>query len=646
MSVVNLILGRPLATQEQEQVKMGVVAGVPAMGLDGLTSSAYGPEAALTILMPLGIASLHLIGPITVAILALLAMLYFSYRQTIAAYPNNGGSYTVARENLGVWPGLLAASALMIDYVLNVAVGISAGVAALVSAAPSLHRYTLVLCLCVLALITVLNLRGTGEAGLAFALPTYLFIASMLWILGVGAIRSVTSGGHPQPAVAPPPVGPALEAAGLWILLRAFASGCTAMTGVEAVSNGVNAFRQPTVKNAHRTLTVIVALLAVFLAGIAYLVRAFKITAMDQNQAGYQSVLSQLAGAVLGRGGMYYVAIGSVLATLCLSANTSFVDFPRLCRLIARDGFLPRGFATVGRRLVYSVGIGFLAAAAGLLLLVFRGITDRLIPLFAVGAFLAFTLSQTGMVMHWRNQLRENIEHDERQRGPGGGRHSMRFRLWVNAVGATATGIALAIILAAKFVEGAWITVLAVPLILTVFKLVHRHYEWADRQVEAREPLDLTKNPRPVALVPTQGWNKLTGKALRFGMWLADPLVAVHLSNLSGEEAAEEEQRVRAQWAREVELPCKRAGVPVPQLRIVQTPYRSFLEPLLGQIDEIKRQFPDRLVAVIVPEVVERHWWEWLLHRRKPSKLRAALRERSDDRVIVVNVPWFLDVSR
>jgi amino acid transporter len=269
MSVVNLIFGRPLATDEQEQVKMGVVAGVPAMGLDGLTSSAYGPEAALTILLPLGAAGLHYIGPITLAILALLAMLYFSYRQTIEAYPSNGGSYTVARENLGVWPGLLAASALMIDYVLNVAVGISAGVAALVSAAPSLHHHTLVLCLCILALITVLNLRGTGEAGLAFAIPTYLFIASMLVILAVGTYRALVSGGHPHPLAEPPPITPAVEAAGLWIVLRAFSSGCTAMTGVEAVSNGVAAFRQPTVKNARRTLTFIVVLLGAFLAAWA-----------------------------------------------------------------------------------------------------------------------------------------------------------------------------------------------------------------------------------------------------------------------------------------------------------------------------------------------------------------------------------------
>ncbi len=407
MSLAGLILGRPLASHEQDQVKIGVVAGVPAMGLDGLTSSAYGPEAALTILLPLGAAGLSYIGPITLVILALLAMLYFSYRQTIAAYPVNGGSYTVAKENLGTWAGLLAAAALMIDYILNVAVGISAGVAALVSAAPTLHKYTLPLCLVVLVLITLVNLRGTGEAGLAFAIPTYLFIATLGMVLVLGLTKTFSAAGHPQPVVAPPVIPASVEAFSLWIVLRSFASGCTAMTGVEAVSNGVSAFREPTIKNAHRTLTFIVVVLALLLGGIACLSRAYHIGAMPQDQPGYQSVLSQLTGAVVGRGWLYYVTIGSVLATLCLSANTSFVDFPRLSRLIAQDDFLPRPFAIVGRRLVYSIGIVFLAAAAALLLIVFRGITDRLIPLFAVGAFLAFSLSQAGMVFHWHRQVRD-----------------------------------------------------------------------------------------------------------------------------------------------------------------------------------------------------------------------------------------------
>jgi hypothetical protein len=408
------------------------------------------------------------------------------------------------------------------------------------------------------------------------------------------------------------------------------------MTGVEAVSNGVSAFRQPTVKNAHRTLTAIVAVLALLLGGIAYLARAYGVGAMPQDQPGYQSVLSQLTGAVVGRGWFYYVAVGSVLATLCLSANTSFVGFPRLSRLIAADDFLPRGFAVVGRRLVFSVGIVFLAVTSGLLLIVFGGITDRLIPLFAVGAFMAFTLSQLGMVMHWRKELRKGGD-------AGGRRHRAHVRLWVNGVGAAATGVALGIILLAKFREGAWITILAIPALLTLFKLVHRHYQKLERQTVAHQPLDLGDNPQPVVLVPVKGWDRVTNKALRFAMWLSPELYAVHLSNLSGEEAAEEEHRMRDQWRDEVEAPAERAGVPCPKLKIVQSPYRSFLDPLLKQIDEFKEQFPERKIAVVVPEVVETKWWEWLLHRRKPARLRSALIKRGDKRVVVVSVPWYIE---
>ncbi|HMB03820.1 MAG TPA: APC family permease, partial [Isosphaeraceae bacterium] len=457
MFLVRLLLGRRLATSEQAEQKLGVLAGVPALGLDGLASSAYGPEALLVVLIPLGAAGLRYVGPITLVILVLLTLLYFSYRQTIAAYPGGGGSYTVAKENLGTNAGLWAAAALMIDYVLNVAVAISAGIAALVSAFPDLHNYTLPLCLATLVLIALVNLRGTVESGWAFALPTYLFIGSFLVVLAVGIGKAVLGGGHPRPTIPPPALPSATAAVSLWLLMHAFASGCTAMTGVEAVSNGIGAFREPAVANARRTLTAIVGTLGLLLGGIAYLCHAYGIGAMDQSRPGYQSVLSQLVAAVFGRGIFYYVSIGSLLAVLCLSANTSFVDFPRLCRLIALDGFLPRAFTTVGRRLVYSVGIAFLTVTAGLLLAVFGGITEHLIPLFAIGAFLAFTLSQAGMVMHWRKQLRDSKE---------GATHS-RVKLAVNGLGAAATASALGVILVAKFRDGAWITVLALPALLT-----------------------------------------------------------------------------------------------------------------------------------------------------------------------------------
>ena len=401
MSLLDYLLGRRLATYEEGEQRVGVIAGIPMLGLDALGSAAYGPEAALTLLIPLGAAGVSYIGPISTLIIVLLMVVYFSYRQTIAAYPHGGGSYTVAKDNLGTTAGLFAAAALLLDYVLVVAVGISAGVGALVSALPDLQPHTLSLCLAILLLITIVNLRGVRESGLAFMAPTYLFIVSLLSVLAIGVVKTMLAQGHPVPVEAPAALPAATTAASLWVLMRAFASGCTAMTGVEAVSNGVTAFREPAVPHAQRTLTAIIGLLAVMLAGIAYLCHVYTIGATEPGQAGYQSILSQLVAAVVGRGVFYYITIGSVLSVLALSANTGFADFPRLCRVIAGDGFLPSGFAHRGRRLVYSQGIIVLAVLSAGLLIAFGGITDHLIPLFAIGAFLAFTLSQAGMVVHW-----------------------------------------------------------------------------------------------------------------------------------------------------------------------------------------------------------------------------------------------------
>ncbi len=635
MSLIDLLLGRRLATEEQSERKIGVLAGVPALGLDGLASSAYGPEAMLVVLLPLGAAGLRYVGPITAVILALLALLFLSYRQTIAAYPGGGGSYTVAKENLGIHAGLWAAAALMMDYVLNVAVAISAGVAALVSAFPDLHRYTLPLCLATLALIALVNLRGTLESGWAFALPTYLFIGSFVVVLATGIAGAVADGGHPRPVMPPPALPAATQVASLWLLMHAFASGCTAMTGVEAVSNGIAAFREPATENAKRTLTVIVGTLAALLGGIAYLCRAYGIGAMDQSRPGYRSVLSQLVAAVFGQGMFYYVAITSLLAVLCLSANTSFVGFPRLCRLVAADGFLPHAFTIVGRRLVYTVGIVFLSVTSGLLLIVFGGITEHLIPLFAVGAFLAFTLSQAGMVVHWRRHMRTSKE--------GEGRAGPWAKLVVNGLGTMATGAALAVILVAKFRAGAWITVLAFPILITLFRMVKRYYLWAARKIRTRNPLDLSHNEPPIVVVPTEGWNKLTDKALRFAMRLSTDVISVHLASLEGTDDDECSRTLRLQWAEDVEEPAREAGRTPPRLVVIPSPFRTFHEPLLQFIDQVRREHPDRLVAILVPEVVKQHWWEFLLHNFRAGHLRSSILRRGDRRVVVVSVPWYLE---
>ena len=628
MKLMDIVMGRRLANREGGDQKIGWIAGVPAMGLDGLGSSSYGPEAALTILMPLGAASLVWIGVVIAPIVALLLILYLSYRQTIVAYPTNGGAYTVAKENLGANASLLAAAALMIDYVLNVAVGISAGVGALTSSVPALHPWTLELCLGILVVVALANLRGTREAGWLFALPTYLFLLSFLGLLAWGVVQVVATGGHPQPIVAPPKLGHATEAVGVWLLLRAFASGCTAMTGVEAVSNGVGAFKEPVVRHAHMTLTVICASLGLLLAGIALVAHSYGLGAMDQTKDGYQSVLSQLVGAIAGRGLIYYVAMGSVLTILCLSANTSFVGFPRLCRLVALDDYLPRGFAVADRRLVFSVGIVFLMVTAGGLLALFGGITDRLIPLFAVGAFLTFTMSQLGMVAHWRRKGREE----------GSQRHW--HRLLINAVGAATTILALVIIVAAKFVEGAWIVALAIPLTVGLLIAIHRYYARLGRRLDSAGPFAAGESEPPTVLVAYEERNRMTDRALGFAMTLSPDVIAVHLLRLGGPEETDGIAARRDAFEREVAEPVRAAGRPAPRLIQIPAPYRELQEPVLELVAKIDAATPGRSVAILIPELVLGHWWERLLHSRRAARLRAALLAQPSDRLMVVSSPW------
>ena len=623
MSFFDRLLGRALATNEEEGEKIGVGAGIPILGLDGLSSAAYGPEAALAILLPLGTVGLAYLVPVTGTILALLAILYFSYRQTIAAYPSGGGSYIVAKENLGTTAGLIAAAALMLDYVLNVAVGISAGVGALTSTLPALQPHTLALCLVTLALITLINLRGARESGLVFGVPTYVFIVSLLLVLCWGLVDVVGHGGRAVPVVSPPVLPPPAEAVGLWLLLRAFASGCTAMTGVEAVSNGISAFADPAVKLAQRTLTAIVVVLGLLLAGIALLCRAYHVGAMDQEQTGYQSVLSQLVGAVAGRGAVYYVTMGSVLVVLALSANTSFAGFPRLCQMVARDGFLPPVFGQLGRRLVFSAGIVILAGMAGVLLVIFGGITDRLIPLFAVGAFGAFTLSQAGMVRHWRTRP---------------GEKGARLSLAINATGAVATALALAIILVAKFVEGAWVTLLLIPAAVLLFRAIKAHYDAVARDTACPQALDWQLQA-PLVVVPIDEWSRVSQRALRFGMRISPDVVAVHVK-LDGDEKTA--TALRALWPSEVEGPAQVAGFSKPRLEVLDSPYRRLFRPLWACITRLQAEQPeDRRIAVIIPELIPLHWYEYVLHNHRAEQLKAALLFKGDQRIVVINVPWY-----
>ncbi len=629
MSIITFLLGRRLANREAESRKIGALEGLPAMGLDGLGSASYGPEAMLTVLAVGGAASLGVVQPITWIILALLAILFASYWQTIAAYPSNGGSYIVARENLGERASLLAAAALMVDYMLNVAVGISAGVGALTSAVPSLHSHTLALCLGILVALTLVNLRGTKESGLALAVPTYLFIGTLVFILGAGIWQMVHSGGQPHAVTPVPPAARATAPITLWLLLRAFAAGCTAMTGVEAVSNGVSAFRDPTVKYAHRTLAAIVGVLGLLLAGIAYLAHGYGIMAMDENQPGYQSVISQLVAAVTGRGWLYYVTIASVLSVLSLSANTSFVGFPRLCRGVAADGYLPKAFAVSGRRLVYTIGILFLAAGAGALLSVFGGITDRLIPLFAVGAFLSFSLSQAGMAMHWRRLGRTGAD---------------RGRLAINALGAMATSLALAIILVAKFAEGAWLTIVIIPLTMGLLVLIRRYYAGLERQVLAgsNRRMDLAEHAPPSVVIPLERWDRIAHRAVHLAARLSPDVVALHLTDLEGPDAEEHEAKLRSEWRDLVERPAAAAGLAKPSLVFEASPYRSLLAPLMREMATLRQRCPKRPVVVILAELVGGSWWEAALHTGRTRRLRAQILRHGGHDVSVLVVPWEL----
>ena len=621
MNILDVVVGKPIKTSDERAEQIGPAQGIPIFGLDGLSSAAYGPEAALSLLIPLGLWGVHYIVPVSAAIIILLLIVYFSYRQTIAAYPSGGGSYTVARFNLGAPAGLLAAAALLADYILTAAVGISAGVGALVSAVPSLLPHMVSLCVGILIVITILNLRGVREAGTAFAVPTYLFVGTLLITIVAGVVRVVLSGGHPTPVVPLPPPPAMTEAVTFWLLLKVFASGCTALTGVEAVSNGVKAFREPAVKNAQRSLTVIIFLLAVLLAGISYLVKVYGIAATDPGQPGYQSVLSMLTTSVFGKGFFYYLTIGSILVVLSLSANTAFADFPRLCRAIAQNNYLPHVFGYRGRRLVYTYGIVVLAVLCGGVLILFGGVTDRLIPLYAVGAFLAFTLSQAGMVMHWR-----------KNRGPGWVKSAL-----VNGLGAGVTGTTTLVVLVAKFAQGAWITLLFIPLTIVLFAVVRRHYHHVKVLTTCKIPVDVAGlSQHPIAVIAIDRWSNITRQGIEFASRLSPEVIALHV------EPNEHSELLEGDWEHYVVQPFRAAGKEPPELQIVPSPYRFVVIPVVQFVIDLSKKNPGRNIVVVIPELVEDRWYEYFLHNQRGRLLEWVLLARGNERIFTVSAPWYV----
>ncbi len=473
----------------------------------------------------------------------------------------------------------------------------------------------------ILILITIVNLRGVREAGAAFAIPTYLFVGTLLITIVAGVIRVLLSGGHPTPAVRLPPSPPMLEAVSYWLLLKVFASGCTALTGVEAVSNGVKAFKDPTVKNAQRSLTAIIFLLAVMLAGISYLVKTYGIAATDPGQPGYQSVLSMLTAAVFGKGFFYYLTIGSILVVLSLSANTAFADFPRLCRAIAQNNYLPHVFGYRGRRLVYTYGIVVLAVLCGGVLILFGGVTDRLIPLYAVGAFMAFTLSQAGMVVHWR-----------KNRGP----HWLRSA-FVNGLGAVVTGITTAVVLVAKFLEGAWITLLFIPLTVVLFAIVRRHYHSVKVLTSCKVPVDaagLSQNP--IAVIAIDRWSNITRLGIEFAARLSPDVIALHV------EPNEHSELLQDDWEQYVDQPFRAAGKQPPQLHVLPSPYRFVIVPIVQFVLDLSKKHPTRSIVVAIPELVEDKWYEYFLHNQRGHLLEWVLLARGNERIFTVSAPWYV----
>jgi Amino acid permease len=442
----------------------------------------------------------------------------------------------------------------------------------------------------------------------------------LLIVILLGIFHVIATGGHPVPIAAVPKLPVATTTLTLWLLAKVFASGCTAMTGVEAVSNGVMAFREPTTLNARRTLTVIIALLIVLLLGIAFMCQAYGIGATDPEGSNYQSVLSQLTTAVAGRGIFYYVTIGSILLVLSLSANTAFADFPRLTRAVANNDYLPHLFSVLGRRLLYSAGVYGLVFLTAALLILFGGVTDRLIPLYAIGAFLAFTLSHAGMVMHWA-----------RQRGSG-----WLFKMLVNGVGATATGLTLLVVLVAKFAAGAWVTALLIPLMILLMIMVKHHYARVDAQTADDTPMDMQGVQPPFVIVPLDRWSKISEKGIRFAMTLSEDVRAVHV------DCGEKNEALETIWQRNVAAPAKTSGLPAPELVILQSPYRAIITPLVDYVLKMGHEHADRTIAVLVPELVVRHWWEYFMHNQRAQLLKLMLLVKGNQNIVVLNIPWYL----
>ncbi|MEG4575068.1 APC family permease [Microcoleus sp. N3A4] len=601
------LLGESLPTSASIHERLSNATGLAVLASDALSSVAYATQETLLVLLLAGSSSLSLSLPISGIIILLLAIVALSYRQTIKAYPNGGGAYIVARDNLGIYPGLIAAGSLMIDYILTVTVSISAGVAALTSAVPSLHPYTVELCLVFIVLIMFANLRGLRESGNIFMVPTYAFLVGIFVLIGCGLFQQAT--GHVLPTLQNIP---AKEPLGLFLLARAFAAGCTALTGVEAISDGVLAFKPPEWKNARLTLSYMAGILGAMFLGVSYLAHIYQVIPTE-----HETLLSVLGKQIFGVGIFYYYLQAATLLILLLAANTSYADFPRLCYFLARDGFLPRQLSLLGDRLVYSNGINLLSFCAALLIIIFRGNTSAVLPLYAVGVFTSFTLSQSGMVIHWF-----------KERGKG-----WQVSAVMNGIGAVATTGVLGVIIATKFLLGAWVVVVTIPIVVSLFLAIHRHYRYvaARLSIQGIEPRSYLRRPRVKAVthpavVLVGQLHRGTFEALDYARLIADEVVAVHVDIGLTDRA-----KLQAAWQ------DLQSDIP---LEILESPYRSVSEALTQFLALFEEQRPGVFLTLIIPAFVTQNWWEGLLHNQTAFFLKASLRAKRSR--VVTTVRYYL----
>ena len=599
-SLKRLVIGRPLKTSEEKHQRLGNFQALAIFGSDPLSSVAYATEEILLVLATAGAAALSLSIPVALAIAFLFAVVGVSYRQTIMAYPSGGGAYIVAKDNLGTLPALVAAAALLTDYVMTVAVSVAAGVAALTSAVQQLYPYRVEICLFCVGVIVLGNLRGVRESGAIFSVPTYFFLVGVFGLIVVGMVKVFFL--HTAIPHVVTETAEAVSPIGVFLLLKAFSSGCVALTGLEAISNGIPAFKPPEAVNARTVLTVERAICIFMFVAITVLAHRLAVVPTEA-----ETVVSQIARGVFGSGFFYYWVQAGTVLILILAANTSFTDFPRLSGILARARFMPRQMANLGDRLALVNGIAFLGFLAGILLVVFQGSTTRLIPLYAVGVFLSFTLSQLGMVVHWF-----------RLRGKG-----WKYSAFVNGLGAVTTATVMLVTATMKFTHGAYIVVLVIPLLVFVFFQIHHHYENVGAQLRVENGAKAEMSPlKNRVFLPVSGITTVSLNALRYGLSISQDVTLLFVST-HPENAEKISEQVR-----KLNLPVK--------LKIVESPFRSVIRPLVDFIEEESRAHPEEVITVVVPEFVPRRKWHYFLHNQTAILLFAAL--RGHDNVVITSV--------